>query len=372
MSDSPAKTLLPEGLRDVLPPDAAFEGEAVNRLTRSFAANGYDLVRTPLVEFEDTLLSGVGAAMGGRIFRMLDPVSHRTLGVRSDITTQIARLAGTRLARAPRPLRLLYAGPVLRVRGSQLEPERQFTQVGIELIGAPGAAADAEAIVVTTEALADLGVRSIVVDLAVPTLVPAIVSKVENGLRAALDHKDVAQIRARGGAQGPLLADLAAASGPIDRAAERVASLNLPPAAEREWAAVVALREALRRTAPALNVTLDTVESRGFEYHSGITFSLFAEGSQREIGRGGRYVLPSGEAATGATLIVEAVLGAVAPGTAAKRIMVPAATDRKAVRALQDEGWITVVDVVGAADPAHTARVLGCGYRLDAGRAVQV
>src|SRR5436190_7637472 len=100
-----SRTLLPEGLRDVLPPDAGFESDAVDRLKGRFAANGYALVQPPLVEFEETLLSGVGTAMSSRIFRMLDPVSHRTLGVRADITTQIARIAATRLAPAPRPLR---------------------------------------------------------------------------------------------------------------------------------------------------------------------------------------------------------------------------------------------------------------------------
>lgn len=124
MSENSTKTLLPEGLRDVLPPDAAFENEVMERLARTFSLNGYSLVKPPLIEFEDTLLSGVGADMGERIFRMLDPSTHRMLGVRNDITTQIARIAATRLAADPRPLRLTYSGPVLRVKGTQIEPER--------------------------------------------------------------------------------------------------------------------------------------------------------------------------------------------------------------------------------------------------------
>ena len=372
MSESSSKTLLPEGLRDVLPPDAAFEGHVVDRLCRVFAANGYDLVRPPLIEFEDTLLSGVGAAMSGRIFRLLDPVSHRTLGVRTDITTQIARLAGTRLAAASRPLRLMYAGPVLRVRGTQLEPERQFTQAGLELIGVHGVAADAEVIAVTVDALHDVGASGLVVDVALPKLVPAIVGTVDAGLRAALDHKDITQISARAGRFGHLLASIASASGPIEQAIERMAKLEIPENAAREWGAVVSLHDQLKKMVPGLQVTVDTVEGRGFEYHSGLTFSVFAAGSQREIGRGGRYLLPSGEPATGATLLVDPLIHALPPSPPAKRIFVAAETDRSEVRRLQDDGWSTVMALNGVGDTRSEAIRLGCSHVAERGHIVSV
>ena len=84
--------------------------------------------------------------MAPHTFRLMDPVSQRMMAVRADMTLQVARIATTRLDNAPRPLRLSYAGQVLRVRGSQLRPERQFGQAGIELIGVDNAAADAEVI----------------------------------------------------------------------------------------------------------------------------------------------------------------------------------------------------------------------------------
>ena len=97
MPETASPTLLPEGLRDILPPDAAAVAALVERLMASFEANGYDRVAPPLVEFESTLLSGMGAATADRIFRMVDPISQRTLGLRADVTAQIARLASTRL-----------------------------------------------------------------------------------------------------------------------------------------------------------------------------------------------------------------------------------------------------------------------------------
>ena len=119
MNDEFAKrALLPAGLRDVLPPDAGFEAGVVEHLLGSLAGHGYERVKPPLVEFEESLLAGAGAAMAGATFRLMDPASQRMMGVRADITPQIARIAATRLAGAPRPLRLSYAGEVLCLVGS--------------------------------------------------------------------------------------------------------------------------------------------------------------------------------------------------------------------------------------------------------------
>jgi len=376
VSENSTKTLLPEGLRDVLPPDAAFENEAVERLTRPFSLNGYELVKPPLIEFEDTLLSGVGAGMGERIFRMLDPSSHRTLGVRNDITTQVARIAATRLSLAARPLRLMYAGPVLRVKGSQLEPERQFTQAGIELIGGDNGAADAEVIIVVVEALKKLGVAGISIDLSLPTLVPAILDGAGLSpdavarVRAALDHKDVAEIEAHGGKAAALLNQLIAASGPLDRALSQVAKFDLPAAAKAEWATLDHVARAVRAAIPDVAITVDAVENRGFEYHTGITFSVFAAASQREIGRGGRYLLPSGEKATGATLLIDALLPVVPALSVAQRLYVPHGTARAEIASLQEKGWVTVSGFKPDASVDNEARRLGCSHILKSGAPV--
>src|SRR5713226_733193 len=105
MSDASHPALLPTGIHDLLPPEAEIEAAVVSRLMASLAAHGYERVKPPLVEFEDSLLSGAGAAMGTATFRMMDPVSQRMIGVRADMTPQVARIAAARLGNAPRPLR---------------------------------------------------------------------------------------------------------------------------------------------------------------------------------------------------------------------------------------------------------------------------
>ena len=174
MTESMDNALLPSGLRDVLPPDASFEADIVGRLVALFTRHGYERV-PPLLEFEKAL-SGSGTGLGGQTFRLMDPDSHRTMALRPDMTLQVARIAATRLKNRPRPLRLSYAGQVLRVKGTQLRPERQFGQIGAELIGADSGAADAEIVLMGIEALSDVGVRGLSVDLGIPTLIPALLA----------------------------------------------------------------------------------------------------------------------------------------------------------------------------------------------------
>jgi ATP phosphoribosyltransferase regulatory subunit len=135
--------LLPAGLVDLLPPEAEREAALVEALMAGFGAHGYERVKPPLLEFEDSLLAGSGAAVADQTFRLMDPVSQRMMGLRADTTPQVARIAASRLGLQKRPLRLCYAVEALRVRGTQLAPARQLTQAGVELVGSDSAAADA-------------------------------------------------------------------------------------------------------------------------------------------------------------------------------------------------------------------------------------
>ena len=160
------------------------------------------------------------------------------------MTPQVARIAATRMAGAPRPLRLSYAGEVLRVKGSQLRPERQFAQVGAELIGAPEAAADVEVILLAALALANLGVAGISVDLAMPTLVPAVcksfgIDRVTEGkLRQALERKDAAGVTQLtndlGEEAAAVLSSMLAAAGPAERTLHVLEGLDLGAEAAHE------------------------------------------------------------------------------------------------------------------------------------------
>lgn len=369
MTETANRALLPAGLRDMLPPDAEFEASVVHSLMSIFARHGYDRVKPPLIEFEESLLDGAGGGTSSQTFRVMDPMSQKMMGLRADMTPQVARIAATRLGSQPRPLRLSYAGQVLRVKGSQLRPERQFGQAGIELIGSESATADAEVLVMTAEALADLGVPGVSADLALPTLVPAvfaaygIIGEAADRLRAALDHKDSSMVASLGGAAAPLLQSLIAAAGPAARALSELRALDLPPAAALERDRLAQVVELVAADLPGLTLTVDPVENRGFEYHTGLSFTLFARNIGAELGRGGRYQ-GGGEPATGATLFMDSVLAALPGPKPARRLFVPAGTPRAWAQAFRAQGWVTVSGLDPVADPVVEARRQGCGHRL--------
>jgi ATP phosphoribosyltransferase regulatory subunit len=378
MNEPLHRALLPLGLRDLLPPEAAVEADVVARLMAVLTRHGYERVKPPLVEFEDNLLSGAGAAMAKETFRLMDPISQRMVGVRADMTPQIARIATTRLLNAPRPLRLCYAGQVLRVKGSQLRPERQIGQVGAELIGSADVAADVEVIAVAAEALAALGLGGLSVDLTLPTLVPAICAAASldaatiEALRMALDHKDAAAVAAVGGASATLLGRLLAAAGVARKALSTLADLALPDAAAEERARLAIVVERLGRAAPALAITIDPVENRGFEYHSGISFTLFGRGVRGELGRGGRYHTDNGagEAATGVTLYTDTVIQAVPEQPQPARLYIPVGVDPAVAQRLRAENWVTVAGLAVVADAGAEARRLGCSHRIEGDKIV--
>jgi len=379
MSDTPHPALLPTGIHDLLPPEAEAEADAVSRLMATLAAHGYERVEPPLVEFEETLFSGAGAAMATATFRMMDPISHRMIGVRADMTPQIARIAATRLGNAPRPLRLSYAGQVLRVKGSEIRPERQIGQVGGELIGAEGTAADIEAIAVAGEALAALGVSHLSVDITLPTLVPAIAEAYDIGgdraaaLRAALDHKDAATVAAIAGEAGELLEALLAAAGPVATTLAALDRLVLPARARAERIRLGAVLDGLTVAAPDLKVTVDPVENRGFEYHTGISFTFFAGGPSArgplgELGRGGRYEAgdpATPEPATGFTLYTDTILRVLPEVISPRRVLLPLGADRARAGVLRRTGWVTVAALDPAGDWRAEARRLGCSHVLE-------
>jgi ATP phosphoribosyltransferase regulatory subunit len=374
----PNPALLPAGLRDLLPPDAETEAAGVEAAMAVFAGHAYRRVKPPLLEFEDSFIRGSGAAVADQSFRIMDPDSHRMMVLRADMTPQISRIATTRLAAAPRPLRLSYAGQCVRVRGGGPGTDRQVPQVGIELIGADGVEADAEVMLVAVEALAALGLQRVSLDLTLPTLVPALLDDAgvagepRRSLSRALDRKDAAEVAQQGGALAPLLTDLLLAAGPAAPAlaALRRAALPAPCRALAERLEAVVAR--VQGAAPHLRLTVDPLEFRGFRYHTGLALTLFAPGRHEELGRGGRYFSSDGEPATGITLYADAVLRAAGPRTPRPTILVPAGTDRAAQERLRAQGFATLTALDPVADEAAEARRLRCSHVLAGGEPVPV
>ncbi|MCG2842537.1 ATP phosphoribosyltransferase regulatory subunit [Sandaracinobacter sp. RS1-74] len=358
-------SLLPSGFRDRLPPAAEAASGLVRTVVDAFAARGYERVAPPLVEHEASLARWLGKPLGGALFRSSDPATGEALAIRPDITGQIARIAVTRLAAAPRPLRLAYAGPVLRGRAGQLSPERELTQAGAELIGTDGESALAELIATALEALGRAGVTGLSVDLTTPELVPALAAgrwPVEDpdGLLAALDGKDWGALSGNGRQPYRALLDLA---GPAETALPRLAALA-PELAARLQALIALL--------PAVRVTIDPTERHGFDYYSWMGFSLFGEANgvplRGEIGRGGAYAVrhPDGrrEPAAGVSLYVDTLVDAGLGASARQRLFLPLDTSAETAHRLRAEGWATVEAL------SDTDSAVGCTHVWNGEQAV--
>ena len=370
MTNSGEKALLPVGMVDLLPPQAEQEADSVAIAIHTLASHGFERVKPPMLEFEETLFEGAGAALAQQTFRLMDPSSQRMMGLRADMTPQVVRLAATRLKSTPRPLRLCYAGQVLRVRGNQLRSERQVGQVGAEIIGSDSAAADAEIIALAAEALEQIGVHDLTIDLALPTLVPLLIEEAAldleaaTALREALDRKDAAAVKRAAGDKAALFQGLLKASGPRKKAYKALEALGLSDSAKATLDRLTEVLARLERIKPELTITVDPVENRGFEYQTGLSFTLFAKGVRGELGRGGRYMAsgPDGEAepATGVTLYMDSMLRAVGAKAPAPKVFVPLEADPSAAMGLRLEGYVTVSALEEVEDPAAEARRLGC------------
>jgi ATP phosphoribosyltransferase regulatory subunit len=340
-------SLLPNGLVDLLPPNAENEARMIASFMHDFSAFGYARVKPPLVEFEESLLGeGPGQKLARQTFRMMDPVSQRMMGVRADVTAQIARIATSRLADEQRPLRLSYAADVLRVNGSQLRPERQFCQVGCEMIGVDSLMADVEMPLIALKALSSIGIGKLSVDLTVPTLIAHIYDETATGddareaLNDAIEKRDRDAVAKAGGKAAELIAQLMEHKDGFDKIA-------LPKNAKADMDRILKVAKELRAALDVyglndVQITIDPLERRGFEYQTGVSFTLFAIGARGEIGRGGRYdVTVQGkniETATGFTLYMDTILKVAPPMAEPKRESVSADADWKDVKTLQDQG----------------------------------
>ena len=339
-------SLLPNGLQDLLAPSAENESRLIELFIKSFGAFGYDRVKPPLVEFEDSLLGeGPGQALARQTFRMMDPVSGRMMGVRADVTSQIARIATSRLSDAKRPLRLSYAADVLRVNGSQLRPERQFCQVGCELIGVDTLTADVEMPLIAVIALSKAGLENLSIDLTVPTLTTHLYEELNVGADERETLNDFIEKRDRDGVAALKTETSALVVELIDH--DNLLKIALPKKAKADIEKLLKLEKDLRAALDVyglqdVQITIDPLERRGFEYQTGASFTLFAQGARGELGRGGRYDVTvagkSPETATGFTLYMDSILR-IAPAFAPEKQQdVAGDADWKSVTFLQDQG----------------------------------
>jgi ATP phosphoribosyltransferase regulatory subunit len=286
--------LLPENIADVLPSEARKIEELRRAMLDNFRLYGYELVMPPMLEYLESLLTGSGQDMDLRMFKLVDQLSGRTMGIRADMTTQVARIDAHLLNRAS-ITRLCYAGSVLLTRPSGLHATREPLQIGVEIYGHAGLEADAEIQELALASLALAGISQIRLDLCHVGVLRAIIAndmnarKAEAELFGLLESKDVPGLQAitadfNANTRDALLA-LPSLYGDAEVIARARKVLPQLPGIKQALDEL----ESLVRLAGTASVTVDLADLRGYHYHSGVMFAAYVPGLPNAVARGGRY-----------------------------------------------------------------------------------
>ncbi len=291
----PTNWLLPENIADVLPSEARKIEDLRRRMLDNFRLYGYELVMPPMLEYVDSLLNGAGADTDLRTFKLVDQISGRMLGLRADMTTQVARIDAHLLNRNS-VTRLCYAGSVLHTRPSGLHATREPLQIGAEIYGHSGLEADAEIQELALGSLAMAGFADVRLDLSHVGVLRAILAddkaaqRDEQELYAFLRAKDVPGLKALTENYAPATRDALLALpnlyGDVEILAE--ARKVLPPLP----GVIKALSELAALAASAIGraeIAIDLADLRGYQYESGAMFGLYVPGLPNAVARGGRY-----------------------------------------------------------------------------------
>ena len=367
---------LPDGVEEVLPARAETVERLRRRLLDLYRSWGYQLVIPPLVEFTDSLLVGLGQDLDLLTFKLTDQLSGRSMGVRADITPQVARIDAHSLD-VQGVSRLCYAGSTLHTRPKTLMASRSPIQLGAELYGDNSLAADVEIVRLMLATLEQAGLGEITLDLGHVGVYEAVLATAGLSPEQEQTVFDALQRKSR-----PDLM-LALEGVAADAAALIIGLVNLhgdesvladarelfADAAPAALAAVDALQEVavdIRRQRPDLDIYFDLAELRGYHYHTGIVFAAYALGHGQALANGGRYddvgaVYGRARAATGFATDLKALMDLLpAEAAAVGAISMPDADDpalEAVVGALRSAGEI-VINCLGTEPDSRCDRQL--------------
>lgn len=375
-----SRWLLPDGVDEIIPPQAQVIERLRRRLLDVITTWGYALCMPATIEFLDALVSGGGDDLELQTFKLTDQVSGRLLGIPADMTPQIARIDAHRI-NADTPTRLCYIGPILHTRPDKFAGSRNPLQLGAELYGHAGIESDAEVIALMVEVLAAAGVGEITLDLGHMAIFHGLAAA------AALDAERegrVLDVLLRK-AVGELPEVLAGVTPATAACLSALLSLNgdasvLPRARQAFAAAPAQVQRALEdleqlvsllaQRCPHINVHLDLADLRGYRYHTGVMFAAYTLRMGRAIAWGGRYddigarygrARPATGFSTDLKLLATLAAGAA---DAPSAILAPAGTDAALLAAIAD--LRAAGEQVIQALPGQTGgpREMGCNRTL--------
>lgn len=357
--------LLPDGIEDILPAEAG-ELELIRRcLLDLYASWGYQYVIPPLVEFLESLLTGTGRDLDLKTIKAIDLVSGRTMGIRADMTPQVARIDAHSLNRSG-TVRLCYAGTVLHSRADSMLVSRTPIKVGAELFGESTREGDLEIVSLMVESLSKLGIDGIHLELGDVSIfhqlveISGIGEQVQEELFALVQRKAFAELDLTiekqdiDAAVASLLKQLPSLCGDDSVLADsKTIFSDYPNIIDRlenlQW-----LVQGLSGRFPDIEIYCDLSELRGYNYHTGIVFAAYVGHSGQALAKGGRYdhigeVFGRRRGATGFDVVLNNLQGvAELTGDRKKSVIVlknDGAGDQsrwEEIQGLRDEGYVVL------------------------------
>lgn len=293
--------LLPEGIDELLPDEAQVLEDLRRKLLDLFDSWGYELVIPPFVEYVESLLTGVGSDLDVQTFKLIDQKNGRLMGVRADMTPQVARIDAHRLRRDV-PTRLCYIGTVLRTQSDEFASSRSLVQIGAELYGHYGKHSDVEMLSLMMETLALAGLEEVYIDIGHVGIFQGLAAQAgldqeqESELFDALQRKSVPEITEylasipMANTVRQMLAELAWLNGDVSildeaRTKLKAATKNVHQAIDD----IAQVAEQVQNRYPGVSLHYDLAEVRGIQYHTGIVFAAYKTGVGQSIAQGGRY-----------------------------------------------------------------------------------
>lgn len=293
--------ILPQGIEEALPEQAARLEHLRRSLLDLYASWGYEVVMPPFIDHIESLLTGTGHDLDLQTFKLVDQLSGRTLGIRADMTPQVARIDAHQLKRDV-PTRLCYIGTVLHTRSDSFGGTRSPLQVGAELYGHAGVESDVEILDLMLKTAEVAGVDPIFLDLGNVDIyrklarLAGLDQRDEIRLFELLQQKAVTEIRQLVEALGldaalvNMITELAVLNGDLSTISR--ARQSLEPAGQAVMAAVDYLEQValgVSRHNKGVRLNIDLAELHGYHYHTGVVFGAFVPQRGQEIARGGRY-----------------------------------------------------------------------------------
>ena len=338
--------LLPEGFRDSLPELATKENRVNSIFIKLMQINGFLLVKPPLLEFESSLFFLLDDNEDANSFRVLDPISQKMMGIRSDITVQIARISCGSLVELPRPLKVCYSGEVLRVNNNNLNLSRQSTQIGSEIIGIEQNDCENEIITLMIESLNCLRIKNFFINFTMPTLISAIVKDFK------LSKTDLEFVRDRFNNKNSdglekiskrlkIISDaLIDSVGDAKVNLRKLKKIKFTKKIKLEIQSFIKIISRIIKDFPCLKILIDPLEIDESNYHTGIAFKVFSE-NFKELFSGGNYKV-SNENCIGFSGFTESLLlESFMKKKSIKKILIPKYSDPKLKKNLQKKGFFT-------------------------------